>query len=615
MSRLFAFLWNLALVYLLYFVCRIVYVAEFWDLYAEGWSQLSTGSLLRGGFRFDTAAIAYTNLLYAVLLLAPWPQRWSRSRGFALAAKIYYVAVNSLMLAINLFDTVYSRYTGRRTTWSFFAEFGNDGNLGDIFFIELLRHWYLVLLGLAFIAALIWLSRNPRQEAAVAPRRYYLCRSLALAVLVPLAVIGMRGGASTAIRPITNSNANQYVNQPAQANIVLNTPFSLIRTIGKRTFTDPGYFDTARLNRLYSPLHQPIPGAPQLRKNVVVLIVESFAQEYIGAYNSGKGYTPFIDSLISRSLVFRHSYANGRKSIDGMPSILSGIPMFVEPFFLSSYSLNDISSVAGELAKTGYCTAFFHGAENGSMGFQAYARTAGYQRYYGRTEYNADPRFGGNADFDGTWAIWDEEFLQYFAAMLDTLPEPFCTALFTASSHHPFVVPERYRKALREEGHPMHTCIRYTDMALRRFFATASRKPWYENTIFVITADHTNICERPEYKTPLGLYRVPIIFFDPSGQLPRGWSESVAQQTDIMPTLLGCLGYPRPYLAYGIDLLRTPSDSTWALHYNNGIYQYVTPDTVLYLDETRMSDAPEADRPKAIVQSYMQRMIGNRLLP
>lgn len=613
---LFALLWNLALIYLLYMLCRVVYVAEFWDLYAGEWDTLSLGSLLRGGLRFDTAAILYTNILYMLLVLSPLPMRWSRSHGFQLAAKIYYVAVNSLMLAVNLFDTVYSRYTGRRTTWSFFSEFSHEGNLGDIFFVEVLRHWYLVLLGLAFIAALIWLYRKPQpSEGGSSPLRYYLCRSLAVVCMIPLIVIGMRGGASTAIRPITVSNANQYVSQPVQANIVLNTPFSLIRTMGKRTFVDPGYFAPARLSRIYSPLHRPDAASPQQRRNVVVLIVESFAQEYIGAYNGGSGYTPFLDSLISQSLVFRQSYANGRKSIDGMPSILSGIPMFVEPFFLSHYSLNDISSVAGELDKVGYTTAFFHGAENGSMGFQAYARAAGFQRYYGRTEYDADPRFGGEADFDGTWAIWDEEFLQYFACIMDTLSEPFCTALFTATSHHPFVVPERYRESLRAEGHPMHTCIRYTDQALRRFFATASRMPWYKNTIFVITADHTNVVERSEYKTPLGLYRVPIIFYDPSGQLPRGWSSSVAQQTDIMPTLLSCLGYPNLYLAYGVDLLSTPPDSTWALHYNNGVYQYVTPDTVLYLDESRMSRAPVADRPKAIIQSYMQRMIDNKLLP
>ena len=654
--KLLRLLNNLLLVYLLYMLCRVVYVMEFWDLYSAGWSQLSLGSLIAGGLRFDTSAIIYTNLLYILLVLVPLPRRWTTTKGYQLALKILFVVVNALMLVLNLIDTVYSRYTGRRTTWTFFSEFQNEDNLDSIFGIELLNHWYLVLIGIAFILALIYLYRYPYRPGKDYPK--YTPASFVVALLcflafLPLAVIGMRGGASTAIRPITISNANQYVNQPSEAAIVLNTPFSLIRTMGKTTFADPGYFDPAQLDALYTPLHNPQPINPSshssnhtnthsnIQPNVVVLILESFGKEYIGAYNDYKGYTPFLDSLIAHSLSFRYSYANGRKSIDGMPSILSGIPMFVEPFFVTSYSLNNISGIAGELAHDGYTTAFFHGAENGSMGFQAFARTSGFQHYYGRTEYDADSRFGGDADFDGTWAIWDEEFMQYYAAVMEQMPQPFMTALFTASSHHPFAVPERYRQTLHEEGHPLYTCIRYTDQALRRFFDAASKMPWYRNTLFVITADHTNVNYQSAYNSPLGTFSVPIILFDPSGRLPVGMSDAVAQQTDIMPTVLGLTGCSRPYIAYGQDLLRTPADQTWAIHYNNGIYQYVQQGHALLFDgekatgwynleadpllhDNLIDNIPPADqflfdsclqRTKAIIQSYMQRMISNRLTP
>ena len=631
-----ALLCNLVLAYLLYFVCRVVYILEFWDIYSAGWSQLSVASLLRGGFVFDTSAILYTHLLYAAMLLLPWPRKWYASRGWHITAKSIYVVTNILMLSINLVDTVYSRYTGRRTTWTFFSEFANEGNLGNIFFIELLHHWYLLLIGILFLIVLILFYRPVKPIAK--PAAHYITHSLATLLFLPLSVIGMRGGASTAIRPITISNANQYVNQPSEAAIVLNTPFSLIRTIGKTTFTDPQYFPQDELDNIYSPIHKGKTAAPansqfsilnsQLKKNVVILIVESLAREYVGFYNSYPCHTPFLDSLISHSLTFSQSYANGRKSIDAMPSILSGIPMFVEPFILTSYSLNNVSGIAGELSKVGYSTAFFHGAENSSMGFQAFARSSGFAQYYGRTEYNADPRFNGDDDFDGTWAIWDEEFLQFYAQQLATMPQPFCTALFTATSHHPFVVPQRYRQRFHQEGHPMYTCIRYVDHALQHFFHTASQMPWYQNTIFVITADHTNHTERPEYANPLGNYSVPIIIFDPSATLPRGVSDVVAQQTDIMPTLLNLVGYPYPYIAFGIDLLSTSVDDSWALHYNNGIYQFVRHNRALFFDgeqavgyQSLIPDTlPPTDNTddlqllKAIVQSYMQRMVDNRLV-
>jgi phosphoglycerol transferase MdoB-like AlkP superfamily enzyme len=192
--------------------------------------------------------------------------------------------------------------------------------------------------------------------------------------------------------------------------------------------------------------------------NIVILIVESFGREYIGALNEtlegGKyqGYTPFVDELCDSCVTFRWSFCNGRKSIDGMPSILSAIPMFVEPFFLTPASMNEVGGLAQALREKGYETAFFHGAENGSMGFQAFARKTGFQKYFGRTEYNADPRFNGDKDFDGMWAIWDEPFLQFYAQQMSELREPFMTAVFTASSHHPYAIPEQYKDTYPEEG-------------------------------------------------------------------------------------------------------------------------------------------------------------------
>ncbi len=637
-----AFVCNVLIAYVVYMFCRVAYVLENWDIFSAGWERLNLCDVLAGGLRFDTAAIAYTLMPYAALMLLPLPLVWRLRPTYQLVCKWLFVVANALAVVLNLCDAVYSQYTGRRTTSSFFSEFQNDGNLMQILGVELLHHWYLVLLGVAIIA-LVWVVyRRPHVAVPDAVHGKKIWREIVFDVLVfgiavTLTIGGMRGGFSKAIRPIANSNANQYVNSPQEAAIVLNTPFSIIRTIGKTAFADPHYFDAEELDAIYTPLHNPVADGPMLKRNVVVIIVESLAEEYIGYYNP-PSHTPFLDSLIARSLTFSHSYANGRKSIDGMPSILSSIPMFIEPFFVTNYSLNRVSGLAGELSHEGYTTAFFHGAENGSMGFQAFARATGFQRYYGRTEYDADTRFGGERDFDGTWAIWDEPFLQFYATTMSDMPQPFMTAVFTASSHHPFVVPEAYRDSLHLEGHPMHTCIRYVDMALRRFFATAQQQPWYDSTIFVITADHTNISEHDLYLTDIGRYRVPVIFFDPSGTLPVGTLQGTAQQIDIMPTILGALRYNRPYIAYGKDLLHPSKGDDWAVNYNNGIYQYVEGDYLLQHDGTtikafynlatdplmqqNLKAQPEVQqrlsemerRLKAIIQSYMQRMIADDLV-
>jgi phosphoglycerol transferase MdoB-like AlkP superfamily enzyme len=297
--------------------------------------------------------------------------------------------------------------------------------------------------------------------------------------------------------------------------------------------------------------------------------------------------------------------------------------------------MNHVDGLASLLAQEGYETAFFHGAQRGSMGFQAFARATGFGTYYGREDFVADSRFDGDADFDGTWAIWDEPFLQYYAAKMGEMREPFMTALFTASSHHPYVVPEKYSDRYPEEGIIIHKCIRYTDMALSRFFQSASRQPWYKNTLFVLTSDHTNLSDHEYYQTDLGGFCSPIVLFDPSGELlgePR-IENKIAQQIDILPTVLGLLNYQKPYFAFGIDVLRTPADETWAVNYLNGIYQYVRQGHLLQfdgqhtravyaLDDSLMHHNLAGRWPqqkamerqlKAIIQQYMSRMTTDRL--
>jgi phosphoglycerol transferase MdoB-like AlkP superfamily enzyme len=451
----------------------------------------------------------------------------------------------------------------------------------------------------------------------------------------------MRGGFTTAVRPITISNANQYASRPVDAALALNTPFALIRSIGKNVFVVPHYFsDEKALASIYTPIHTPNDSVSMVKKNVVVLIVESFGREYIGALNKDleggkyKGYTPYVDALIGKSTTFRYSFCNGRKSIDGMPSILSSIPMFVEPFILTPSSMNDYTGLAGILGREGYETAFFHGAQNGSMGFQAFAQKTGFQHYFGRTEYEAAK---GTDDFDGTWAIWDEPFLQYYAEEMGKMKQPFMTAVFTASSHHPFVIPEQYKQQFPEGKLEIQKCIRYTDMAIGKFFETASKQPWFQNTIFVLTSDHTNMSDHAYYQTDLGGFCSPIIIYEPSH--PEGQMiDKIAQQIDILPTVLGMLGYQKPYFGFGIDLLNTPSEDTWAVNYLSGIYQYVKHGYVLQFDGQKskalyaLSDSlmqqnlihqPSAishqqlmERElKAIIQQYMERMIQDRLQP
>ena len=608
------------------------------------------GELLFGGVRFDMTALFYLNSVYLLLMLLPF--RFRANRIYQRIALGFYWVPNILAIIVNCADMVYMQFTGRRTTIAFFSEFENDSNLAHIFFTSAVQYWYVTLFALAMIALLILCTRRSVEtDDARRPLVYYPTETLLFVLSVYFIVIGIRGGFGAFTRPITLSNALQYTNHPNETNIVLNTPFAIMRSSEGRVFPDLHYFDDAELETIMTPIHRtpslsPL-GEPEgsmepegsiTPKNVVVFILESFSKEYFGYFNqdldSGtyRGYTPFLDSLAAHSLTFELSLASGRKSIDAMPSILSSIPSIIAPYILTPYSTNAVQSIASYLGDKGWQTGFFHGAPNGSMGFLAYARSCGFDAYYGKDEYN------NNADYDGYWAIWDEEFLQFFGRTMSTMHEPFMTAVFTATSHHPFQVPKRYEGVFPEGTHPLHHCIGYSDNALRKFFDYAKTQPWYEHTLFVLTADHTNALTHPEYTTDKGRYEVPIIFFDPQMDEAIRTRERhyPVAQADILPSVLEYLGYDEPYFAFGQDVIMHDKTVPYVVNYNNPVYQIFSDSLLLQYDgqnvtalydfrndrllQHNLKDHMDEAEPQAMlrylqatVQQYIERMKENRL--
>lgn len=575
---------NLLIVMAIYTLSRVFFYWINIDLYPNV-DNAHLMEMIMGGWRFDLTALLYLNSLYILLILLPLPVQIRNNEQYIRVTNYSFYIPNIIGLIANTMDMVYVRFTDRRTTCTLFTEFQNDGNLAQIILQAAGQYWYVTLFGIAIIALLIVASRKTWQIKT--PSRtwmYYLANSALMVISIYFVVIGIRGGCGKYTRPITISNAMQYANTPQETAILLNTPFSLMKSLENTTYVHPQYFSNEEAEAIFSPIHiDEIEKNERLGKtNIVIVILESFSKEYIGFYNQHidgyQGYTPFLDSLLAHSVTYTHSFASGRKSIDAMPSVLSSIPMLIEPYIVTPYSTNAVSSLAACLRDEGYATAFFHGAPNGSMGFQAYARSAGFEQYFGMDEYD------GIDAFDGTWAIWDEEFLQYYAQRMNQMPEPFMTAIFTASSHHPFRVPEQYEGVFPQGDKPIHPCVGYTDHALRKFFAYAQQQAWYENTLFVITADHTNQVSLPEYATAKGLFEVPIAFYSPQWSQGEVHEQSAVSQTDIMPSVLAYLGYQKPFFAFGKDILTKEKETPWAVCYNHPAYQLLSDSLLLQFD-------------------------------
>lgn len=603
--------WRIVLLYAVLMLCRTAFylynAAVLGPLtWAEAWP------LLAGALKFDTASVVYADGVFILLSLLPLPlreRRWYRAVLFW-----YYVAVNAvLVVATNLADTVYFRYTQKRFTADeiFFADNDNSLQLVGKFMAE---NWYLVLLWIALTALLAWGYRRRVREESIFCRgwAYYIGNTVIFAAAAGLSVAGMRGGMTRMTRPITLSNATLYTADSGKANLILSNPFCILRTIGSAgSVKYKKHFAPEELARRFTPVHQPADSAAVnlAGRNVVVFIMESMSAEHsaylcpeVYADREVKGFTPFLDSLMQNGLVFKRMYANGTRSIQAMPSVLGSIPSFRTPFVLMPQSLGESRQLPAMLADKGYATLFFCGSEHGSMGFGAYARSAGVERLVSREDYEARH---GTGDFDGYWGIWDEPFLQFMGEELAATPEPFFATLFTLSSHHPFVVPGQYAATLPDGYTRIHKGVAYDDQAFRRFYHRFGGEEWFRRTIFVFVADHVS-SEKFAEKTrsyPGNMHIVGFIH-TPDGAL-QGEVREVTQQLDIMPTVLGLTGNTEPYFAFGRDVLNEPQRPRWSVSYD-GKFRALTDDGAVVLDDsgTEVQECPATPAADSLTQSF-----------
>ena len=584
------------------------------------------------GLVFDTTTIMYVNSLF--ILVSIFPAIINTKKSYQKVLFYIYFAMNLFAYATNFIDFIYYRYTFNRSSIASLDTLENETNKTLLFFDFLLNYWHVFLLffALAFIWILLYkkIKIHHKKEK---PRLVYFATSIASFLLITtLCIGGIRGDFKKSTRPINILDASRYVKNSSQADVVLNTPFSIIRTWDNNSFKKVNLVSKAQVDSLLLPIKH-YQNNPPSKQNIVIFIIESFAREYNGAFNKGtkipnyKSYTPFVDSLAQHSLIFTNAYANGFKSIHGVSSVIAGIPSFKDAFTSSPYPKQKIESLVSTLKSEGYDTSFFHGAPNGSMGFLGFGNILGYDHYYGKTEFNND------AEFDGVWGIWDEPFFQYFNTVLTQKKQPFMATLFSVSSHEPYKVPDKYEGKFPKGKVDIHQCIGYTDYSLKKFFAAAKKQTWYNNTIFVIVADHGNTIAYDEYKKEFNKNTVPILFFSPNEKYV-GVNNDWAQQIDIYPTLLDMIGYQKPFRSWGRSLINEKNEPPFVMKYSSNMYQFMCGNYICIFDGQKtigfydkVDKAMEHNliskrnaamdsvelRCKAFLQDYMERIIDRRL--
>ncbi len=605
-------------------VCRFV----FWlqnSGYFTGGSPTDIFSSFVYGLRFDMCAATYALSLVMVLTLLPF--KFRRQNWYFTLVKWVFVLGIFGILTVELTDAGMFSFMFRRLTVGDWTLIINTANTFPSLFME---HWYLLLL----FGGVIYLLSKLFQWIMLPIWGGWLSwwrEALHLVVILPVWVLMMRGGWQT--RPLSPSAASLFVSEQRIAPLVGNTTLNLIFSSQLVALERLQFYPDQELNGIFPIFFDQSRSNPSAKQsNIVIIALESFGCEYLKTYNpSAKGVTPFLDSLIAKSYNAEVSYANGLRSNQGIAAILTGIPQLMDqPWQYSSYQNSQVDGLATLLARDGYETGFFHLSIPGSMEFDRLAAQTGFKHFYDMTAHKNQETL-----FDGQWGIWDDDALQFFAENIGQYKQPFLGFAFTITSHHPYKVPDEYA-AKYPNLEAISRATQYTDDALRHFFDTVSKQPWYQNTIFVLVADHIGKTVETRYQTYDQRYRIPICFFRPDGTLSAKPAK-IAQQLDILPTLLGQIGYKHPYMTFGRDLFDTTatnrgyhytfsennyqiSDTAWTLRHNGqqitGLYRHKS-DTLLQsnLQSNKLpAEARLLQQLQAVRQQHNRAFLTNQLI-
>lgn len=487
------------------------------------------------GFRFDAVGIS-------ILSIPLWFVAWL---GLFISDKVwrriwlFLVFLETIpFFVLNIIDIEYFNFNGRRMTCSSLQLFQEAKGKGFGF---LIINWGGILSGLFFL-----ISWGVLFYKCVSKKKYVDDRNetwktkvgTQLISLFFLIVLG-RGGFQS--KPIDFVDSALF-NTPILNNLALNSTFTILKSLDKATIPDIQFFTKEAdyiplLNGSYIGPNEL--GAHRLPKktNVVIILLESFSWDYLGKPHHVKGYTPFLDELSEKGILFTNAFANGRRSIEGVSSILAGIPALMnEAFITSEFASNYFVGAGTIFSRLGYKTSFFHGGNNGTMYFDRFSASAGLSDYFGAKEY-----VGLAEDNDQIWGIYDEPFFKFFAEKLNSFSRPFFSMIFSLSSHHPYKIPESMKGRFEKGPLEILESIQYADWSLRQFFKMAEKMEWYKDTLFVITADHTQKTLLKEFDSEVGRFRIPILFFHPTFHWPQVNTLKPVQHIDILPSILDLL--------------------------------------------------------------------------
>jgi len=575
------------------------------------WSGLETAvSVLFWGSYFDIISLFYC--LSPFILLHLIPGNWFFNTGVQKGLKIFYSTILFLLFTLTCIDAGYYPFSKTRLGIELF-QMATTEEIS--IFTYIMDYWWFIPVILFAIYA-VW--KLYPDKIARNGFRWYLQIPINIFFLF-LLVLSIRGGLR--LKPLRSIDTALFV-QPAYAGLAISTGFNFLESFQVETIDIPNYFTQSELDSLMLKDYHLIGNLEKSKKNIVILILESFGEEYsFPETTEAISYTPFLKELSEKSTFYSRSYSNGTRSVDAIPAILEGVPKLTKTDFMySNYIKNTTAGFPFYLAKQGYICDFYHGGKNGTLGFEAFLKSRGWN-YFGMNEYT-----GAENDFDGQWGVFDGPYLNYVAAKLSKTPAPFVASVFTLSSHHPYTMPVSYKDSFKSIKKPIHKTIRYTDNCLRQFFSLIKDQPWFNETVFIITGDHSSENFTKRYQSRHGKFEVPILVYEPLRSEKKVVND-ILQHIDILPLALEKAGYSGKVFTLGTYFEKP--ENKLAFQNEEGNFQIIGQNFAMSFDGAKASkpiaiDPKNKEIPKkedqnlsvllkGKIQDYYYRLVNNKL--
>lgn len=536
--------------------------------YPDYFSNLNTAELsasLFMGLRVDLATISLFTSIFWIILLIPikfvlnikYRVFFGSLWGVIIAAGVFY----------NIADTYYFGYVNRHII-------NETALLGDdvVPFIEMAIGLYLnqIIIGFIIFLSIIFvfykIFASTIEDKLLHKKEWSI-----IPIIIIIAFLGIRGKLSGKSFAISDAFA---VNKLSSGNLALSGVYTTYRSAKNKSVNhyriEPSVAIDRLKNTLKSAKNEFIDDAyPLMRKdttdsknkpNIVIVLIESLSSQYLDALaHNNFGVTPNLDKLANQGQLYTNFYANGQRSQDGITTLLTGIvqPVGFEAIGsgLELYGLSYLGSIAKQ---NGYSTLSMQSSNRRSFRVDVVSKLAGFDEYYGAQDIPNTGDEQGSPQF----GAWDGNSFRFLSKKLNQMKEPFLSFFFTSSTHAPFYLPnkryEKYPHSNKSEYGFLNT-INYVDAKVGEFLDRAKKQAWFDNTIFIFTADHVaarrNLKDAKKVKLDSSLngFHIPLILYSPK-LLYAKRSSILSSHADIIPSIIDLAGLKAPYTMIGQSL-------------------------------------------------------------